>query len=69
MTKQSSSGQSQQSDVGKLWLTDVLRGGMVFNSEVACRLGAVLLEAHYGKDMLDRQLPLTAEDKGDQWRV
>lgn len=45
------------------------RGGIIYDSELARRLGELLLEAHYGKAELARQQPLLVEDKGDAWRV
>lgn len=45
------------------------RGGVIYDSELAKRLGELLLEAHYGKSELDRQRPLIVEDKGDCWRL
>ena len=54
---------------GTVWFTNVIHGGMIPNADVACRIGELLLEAHYGKSELDLQRPLTATDKGDYWQV
>jgi len=45
------------------------RGGVVCDAELACAIGALLLQRHYGSDELARQEPLTAVDKGNSWRV
>jgi hypothetical protein len=52
-----------------VWFTNITHGGMIPNAELACQLGALLLAAHYGKDELELQRPLTATDKGDCWQV
>lgn len=50
-------------------LIKMARGGVIYDSKVATRLGELLLEVHYGQSELDRQRPLLVEDKGDYWRV
>lgn len=52
-----------------LFMIEIARGGVIFDAELAVRLGELLCEAHYGKDELERQRPLTAVDKGTYWRV
>lgn len=47
----------------------MIHGGLVFSADMAARLGEVLCEAHYGKEEVERQKPLVAEDKGTWWRV
>jgi hypothetical protein len=44
-------------------------GGVICDADLACAIGVLLLERHYGADELARQKPLTAADKGDYWRV
>jgi hypothetical protein len=50
-------------------LVSIARGGIIYDAEVARKIGEVLLEAHYGKNELERQRPLIIEDKGAYWRV
>ena len=50
-------------------LHQMSRGGILYSAELARHLGELLLEAHYGQDELERQLPLTVEDKGDTWSL
>ena len=50
-------------------LHKISRGGVVCEPQLACAIGALLLECHYGIEELTRQQPLTATDKGDFWRV
>jgi len=52
-----------------VWFTNITHGGMIPNAELACQIGELLLAAHYGKDELELQRPLTATDKGDHWQV
>jgi len=52
-----------------LEIVKMARGGVIYDAPLAIRLGELLLEMHYGRSELDRQRPLTAEDKGDYWRV
>ena len=52
-----------------VWFANLTHGGIIQSAEVACRVGEVLLEAHYGKDELEHQRPLVATDKGDYWQV
>lgn len=59
----------QPGSSGMVWLTNVVRGGMVPTADVACRIAEIFLEAHYGKAQVERQRPLVAIDKGDYWRV
>ncbi len=47
----------------------MIRGGIIYDVEMARRFGEILLEAHYNKDELERQRPLSVEDKGAYWRV
>jgi len=50
-------------------LHKISRGGVVCDAQLACGIGALLLECHYGVEELARQQPLTATEKGDYWRV
>jgi hypothetical protein len=50
-------------------LHKVNRGGVICDVDLACGIGALVIERHYGEDQLKRQEPLTATDKGDYWRV
>jgi hypothetical protein len=50
-------------------MIELTRGGIVFDADLAIRIGELLCEAHYGADSLERQRPLTALDKGSYWRV
>jgi hypothetical protein len=50
-------------------LIQMARGGVVFDAELARRIGEKLLAAHYGADELARQRPLLVQDRGDHWRV
>lgn len=54
---------------GMLRLINMARGGVVFDVELARRLGELLLEAHYGKAQLERQQPLMVIDKGEYWQL
>jgi len=54
---------------GMLFMTNIARGGVVFNSELAQGLAELLCEAHYGKEELARQKPFIVTDKGTYWRV
>ncbi len=68
-------------DVPKIWpptsdapsttvmLIQMTRGGVIFNAELARKIGENLLESHYGDGELNRQRPLIVTDKGDHWRV
>jgi len=68
-------------DVPKIWqpspdapsttvmLVQMARGGIVFDGELARKIGENLLEAHYGAEELGRQRPLHVMDRGDHWRV
>jgi hypothetical protein len=50
-------------------LINMARGGVVFDVDLARTIGETLFNGHYGRDELQRQLPLIVEDKGDYWRV
>lgn len=43
--------------------------GIVSDPGLAERIAELLLEAHYGKDQVSRQKPLTITDKGDYWQI
>jgi|ERR1700733_12016890 hypothetical protein len=58
-----------QTPSGIMFLHKINRGGVICDAELACAIGALLLQRHYGSDELARQEPLTAADKGDCWRV
>ncbi|HLI12511.1 MAG TPA: NTF2 fold immunity protein [Alphaproteobacteria bacterium] len=44
-------------------------GDIVFDADLAVKIGEVLCEAHYGEKEIARQRPLLAIDKGGYWRV
>lgn len=46
-----------------------MRGGVIFDADVAVKIGELLCKAHYGKGELERQKPLSAVDKSTYWRV
>lgn len=48
---------------------NMARGGVIYDAEVARKIGEILLEAHYGKEEFERQRPLVVEDKASYWRV
>jgi hypothetical protein len=50
-------------------LHKINRGGIVYDGELACKIGALLCKQHYGPHEATRQQPLTATDQGDSWRV
>jgi hypothetical protein len=50
-------------------LHKIARGGVVYDAELACAIGELLLRDHYGADELARQQPLSATAHGDIWRV
>ena len=50
-------------------LHKISRGGVICDAALACSIGALLFERHYGADELARQQPLMATDKGECWRV
>ena len=55
-----------------IFFQNMIRGGIIYDAEMARRFGEILLEAHYSKEELAelaRQRPLIAEDKGAYWRV
>jgi NTF2 fold immunity protein of polymorphic toxin system component len=52
-----------------LFMTKMIRGGIVFSSDLAQKLAEVLCEAHYGERQLVRQKPLSVTDKDTFWRV
>lgn len=52
-----------------MMLHQINRGGVICDAQLACSIGALLLERHYGTDELARQQPLAATDNGDCWRV
>ncbi|HYM29737.1 MAG TPA: NTF2 fold immunity protein [Candidatus Cybelea sp.] len=58
-----------KSDESALCLVHMARGGVVFSADTARSISETLIEAHYGKDELVRQLPLTVTDTGDCFRV
>ena len=52
-----------------LFMTNAIRGGVVFDRDLALRIAELLCEAHYGREELDRQKPLSLIDKDNYWRV
>jgi hypothetical protein len=50
-------------------LHKISRGGVICDAELACAIGTLLLERHYGSVELARQQPLSATDYGNSWRV
>ncbi|HEY3919459.1 MAG TPA: NTF2 fold immunity protein [Stellaceae bacterium] len=46
-----------------------MQGGLVNTAELAVGIAALLCEAHYGKETLERQKRLVAADKGSYWCV
>ena len=52
-----------------LFMTKMIRGGIVFSSDLAQKLAEVLCEAHYGERQLSRQKPFSITDKDTYWRV
>jgi NTF2 fold immunity protein of polymorphic toxin system component len=48
---------------------EMTRGGLVFDAEVARRVGEFLIEAHGGRAELEHQLPLEILDKGKSWQI
>lgn len=52
-----------------LFMTKMIRGGIVFSRDLAQKLAEVLCEAHYGERQLARQKPLSVTDKDTYWRV
>jgi NTF2 fold immunity protein len=54
---------------GLLFMTKLMRGGLVFSGDLAERIAELLFEAHYGKDELARQRPLLVTDKDTYWRI
>jgi len=54
---------------GMLFLTNIARGGVVFDSDIAQRIGELLCETHYGNKELARQKPFSVMDKDTYWRV
>lgn len=58
-----------QTPSGIMFLHKINRGGVICDAELACAVGALLLQRHYGSDELARQEPLTAADEGNCWSV
>ncbi len=52
-----------------MMLHKISRGGVICDAQLACAIGALLFECHYGADELAQQQPLVATDKGECWRV
>ncbi len=52
-----------------VFLVEITRGGVVFDSDLAVKIGEALCEGHYGKEELERQRPLSAIDNGTYWRI
>lgn len=63
----STQSRESESRTGMLFLTKLARGGVVFSSRLAGKIGELLCNAHYG-DRAWRE-PFTAADKGMYWRV
>lgn len=58
-------------DAAKLHIdvTELLKGGVLGDADVAKRFAELVLEFTQGGEELERQRPLTVEDRGDTWFV
>ena len=45
------------------------KGGVINNAEIARKFAEVVLEHTQSKEELERQVPLTVEDRGDNWFI
>ena len=52
-----------------LFMTKMIRGGIIFSSDLAQNVAELLCEAHYGTEELARQKPMSVTDKDTYWRV
>ena len=49
--------------------TELLKGGVLGSADVARRFAELVLEYTQDREMLERQQPLTVEDRGDTWLI
>lgn len=48
-------------------LNSIIRGGVVWNEELALKIGELLIQSHYGDTEFQRQRPFSIKDEGGMW--